>query len=114
MRKRGAPSTSDGCGRKQATCEHGRHKSKCKDCGGRDICPHARIKRTFKECGGCDICPHRSQKSTCKECGGSAICPHGREKRTCKECGGSRICPLASLICLTVLMVCSCQRRIWN
>ena len=39
-RKRGAPSTSDGSGRKRAKCEHGRQKRRCKDCGGSCICPH--------------------------------------------------------------------------
>ncbi len=108
-RKRGAPSTSHGSGRKQAKCEHGRQRSRCTDCGGSGICPHGREKRQCKacggsgiyphgknkckECGGSAICPHWRIKSTCKECGGGSICPHGRHKRQCKECGGSRICP---------------------
>ena len=50
-------------------CEHGRQKSRCKECGGSGICEHGR------------------QKSQCKECGGSSICEHGRQKRQCKECG---------------------------
>ncbi len=92
-RKRGAPSTSDGSGRKQAKCEHGRQRSKCTDCGGSGICPHGREKRQCKACGGSAICAHGRIKSTCKECGGSRICPHGRQKPHCKECGGSAICP---------------------
>ena len=110
-RKRGAPSTSDGSGRKQAKCEHGRQKHQCKDCGGSSICEHGRQKHQCKECGGSGICTHGRQrhqckecrgwgicthgrqKHQCKECGGSGICPHGRQKSTCKECGGSRICP---------------------
>jgi hypothetical protein len=110
-RKRGAPPTSDGSGRKQAKCEHGRRKDQCRECGGSGVCPHGRIKHTCTDCGGSGICPHGRRKSECKdcggsricthgkrqsrckECGGSEICPHGREKRTCKECGGSDICP---------------------
>jgi hypothetical protein len=92
-RKRGAPATSDGSGRKRAKCEHGRRKDRCTECGGSQICAHARDKRTCKECGGSAICPHGRQKSRCKECGGSGICPHGRIKSQCRECGGSAICP---------------------
>ena len=77
----------------QKKCEHGKQKSKCKDCGGSQICPHNRIKSTCKDCGGSQICPHNRIKSTCKECGGSSICPHNRRKSTCKECGGTSICP---------------------
>ena len=55
-RKRGAPPTSDGSGRKRAKCEHGREKHRCKDCGGSGICPHGREKRRCKECGGSAIC----------------------------------------------------------
>ena len=92
-RKRGALSTSSGSGRKRAKCEHGRERSKCKECGGGSICPHGRQKPQCKECGGSNICAHGRIKQQCKACGGSAICPHGRIKSTCKECGGSRICP---------------------
>ena len=50
--------------------EHGRQRSRCKDCGGSSICEHGR------------------QRSQCKDCGGSGICEHGRERRRCKVCGG--------------------------
>ena len=49
-------------------CEHGRQKSKCKDCGGSQICPH------------------RNWRQYCKDCGGASICPHGRRRYECKEC----------------------------
>jgi len=49
-------------------CEHGRQKTRCKDCCGASICEHGR------------------QKCRCKECGGSEICEHGRRKTECKEC----------------------------
>ena len=73
-------------------CEHGRIKSKCKDCGGGPFCEHGRIKSLCKECGGGSICEHSRRKSECKECGGGSICEHGRIKSQCKDCGGGSIC----------------------
>jgi hypothetical protein len=96
-RKRGAPPTSDGSGRKRARkCEHGREKTACKECGGSGICPHGREKRRCKECGGSGICLHGRIKSQCKECGGSAICPHGKRKSQCKDCRPSKLHRLAN------------------
>jgi len=85
-RKRGAPATRNRRGRKQAKCDHGTRKARCKACGGSAICPHGRIKRQCKECGGSAICPHGRWKHQCKECGGSRICAHGRSKFACKDC----------------------------
>ena len=76
-RKRGQAAAGDGPARKQAKCEHGRQKNKCKECGGSGICAHGRVKSVCKECGGNSICVHGRRKSTCKECGG---CVHGRVK----------------------------------
>jgi hypothetical protein len=73
-------------------CEHGREKSKCKQCGGASICEHGRIKSHCKQCGGASICEHGRQKSTCKQCGGASFCEHGRIKSKCKQCGGASIC----------------------
>ena len=73
-------------------CEHGRQRSRCKECGGAGICEHGRLRSTCKECGGSQICEHGRQRSQCKECGGSSICEHGRRRSHCKECGGSSIC----------------------
>ena len=73
-------------------CEHGREKSRCKECGGSGICEHGRQKRICKQCGGNGICEHGREKSRCKECGGSGICEHGRNKKICKKCGGSALC----------------------
>jgi hypothetical protein len=74
-------------------CEHGRQKSKCKDCGGGSICEHGRRRRSqCKDCGGGSICEHGRIRSQCKECGGGSICEHGRRRNTCKECRGSQIC----------------------
>ena len=52
-------------------------------------CEHGRVKSRCKECGGSGICEHGRQKSRCKECGRSGLCEHGRQKSRCKECGGS-------------------------
>jgi hypothetical protein len=73
-------------------CEHGKQKSRCKDCGGSGICKHNKHKAFCKECGGSQICQHNKIKSKCKECGGSELCEHGKQKSNCKECGGSQIC----------------------
>ena len=32
-------------------CEHGKHKSYCKECGGSSICEHGKRKSRCKECG---------------------------------------------------------------
>ena len=55
-------------------------------------CEHGRIRSKCKECDGASICEHGRQRSECKECGGACICEHGRRRRTCKECGASHIC----------------------
>ena len=73
-------------------CEHGRQKSRCKECGGSQICDHGQIISTCKECGGGSICKHGKRKTECKKCGGSRICEHHRIKSKCKECGGGSIC----------------------
>ena len=73
-------------------CEHGKRKSICKDCGGKDICEHGKIKYRCKDCGGKGICEHGREKYSCKECGGNRFCQHNREKQRCKECGGSQMC----------------------
>jgi hypothetical protein len=73
-------------------CEHGKQKSRCKECGGSSFCEHGKQKSQCKECGGSSICEHGKRKSSCKECGGSAFCEHGKLKAQCKECGGSSIC----------------------
>ena len=67
-------------------CEHGRKRSRCKDCGGSQICEHGRQRSTCKDCGGGSICEHGRQRSVCKDCGGSQICEHGRQRSQCKEC----------------------------
>ena len=56
---------------REMSCEHGRQRSSC------------------KECGGSSICEHKRRRYFCKDCGGKGICEHGRRRSTCKECGGS-------------------------
>ena len=65
---------------KTAACEHGRRRSRCKECGGASICEHGRVRSQCKECGGGGICEHGRQRSRCKECGGGAT----RSKRARK------------------------------
>ena len=57
-------------GDKTWSCQHGKRRNQCKECGGASICVHGR------------------QRNRCKECGGSSICEHGRRRSRCKECGG--------------------------
>ena len=73
-------------------CEHGKQKSRCKECGGCGLCEHNKIKSICKECGGGSICEHNKNKSVCKICGGSSFCVHGKSKRVCIDCEGSGIC----------------------
>ena len=73
-------------------CEHGKRKSRCKDCHGSGICIHNKEKYSCKDCGGTGICIHNKNKSTCKDCHGSQICSHNKNRSTCKNCNGSQIC----------------------
>ena len=73
-------------------CEHNRRRSQCKACGGSEICEHGRKRYICKDCGGTGICEHNKIKSECKECGGSQICQHGRRRDRCKDCGGNGMC----------------------
>ena len=73
-------------------CEHGRQRSRCKECGGGSICEHDRVRSVCKECKGGSICEHDRVRSVCKECGGASICEHDRVRSVCKECGGGSLC----------------------
>jgi hypothetical protein len=77
---------------RKGSCEHGRQRSRCKECGGGSICEHDRVRSVCKECKGGSICEHGRRRSRCKECGGGSICEHGRVRSVCKECGGGAIC----------------------
>ena len=67
-------------------CEHGRQRSRCKECDGSGVCEHQKLRHYCKQCGGSGICKHGRRKSDCKQCKGSNICEHGRQKRQCSEC----------------------------
>jgi hypothetical protein len=67
-------------------CEHGRQRSRCKQCDGSGVCEHNRLRHYCKQCGGSGICSHGRRRSDCKQCHGSSICEHGRQKRQCREC----------------------------
>ena len=69
-------------------CEHGRRRTRCKECGGGSLCEHGRRRSRCKECSGGSICEHGRQRCRCKECGGASICEHGRRRSRCKECRG--------------------------
>ena len=73
-------------------CEHNRRRSQCKDCGGSEVCEHGRIRYRCKDCGGTGICEHNKVKNQCKDCRGSQICQHGRRRDRCKDCGGNGMC----------------------
>ncbi len=53
--------------KKTYSCENGRRKSQCKDCGT-GHCKHKRLKGRCKDCGT-DYCEHGKWKSSCKDCG---------------------------------------------
>ena len=72
---------------RQFSCEHGRQRYQCNECGGNGVCKHGRQRYQCKECGGNGICEHGRERYLCKECGGNGICEHGRQRSTCKECG---------------------------
>ena len=74
------------------SCEHGRQRSSCKECGGSSICEHKRRRYFCKDCGGKGICEHGRRRSKCKECpkaGGEAKAGGGKRKREesrCSDC----------------------------
>ncbi len=83
---------SQGGGKPEKKCPHGRRECRCVECGGASICEHNREKSKCVECGGASICEHNRRKSQCRECGGSSICEHKRQKGQCRECRGSCFC----------------------
>ena len=54
--------------RKKYKCEHGRQRSKCKDCGGIGICEHDKIRTNCRACGGSGICEHDIRRDRCTKC----------------------------------------------
>ena len=75
--------------KKHNACEHGRRRSRCKECGGASICEHGWERSKCKECGYVPKkCEHGRRRTNCKECGGGGICEHQRQRSKCKDCGG--------------------------
>lgn len=72
--------------------KHNKKKSRCKECGGKDICKHNKEKYDCEKCSGSGICNHGSRKRNCRDCKGSQICVHDRQRSKCKDCKGSQIC----------------------
>jgi hypothetical protein len=69
-----------------ALCQHGRQKSRCKECGGSSICEHSKLKQLCAQCDGSSLCSHLKRKWTCRECKGSSLCIHGRRRTKCPKC----------------------------
>jgi DnaJ-class molecular chaperone len=58
-RQAGAPAAQRQAGVK---CEHGRQRSRCKECDG-SICEHGRERRFCKDCGGGGLTLRRGERS---------------------------------------------------
>ena len=63
-----------GMGRKK--CEHGRQRSKCKDCGGSGICEHGRVRSQCKDCGGGGTGASTGGSAASARTAGSGVCEH--------------------------------------
>jgi hypothetical protein len=57
-------------------------------CKMRSLCEHGRRRSRCKECGGSGLCEHGRERSRCKECGGSGMCEDGRRRSQCKDAEG--------------------------
>ena len=70
-------------------CEHGRRRTRCRQCGGGaspgSMCEHNRRRTHCNECGGGCMCEHGRRRTRCRQCGGGSICEHGRHRVDC--CG---------------------------
>jgi hypothetical protein len=80
--------------------EHGGQAKLCQACeGGASFCEHGRQRSRCRECGAAGKCEHGRRSSECTQCGGNGICEHGRQQikcrkcdhKTCRQCGGSII-----------------------
>jgi hypothetical protein len=77
--------------KKATLCEHGKRKSRCRECGGSAFCSHGREKYRCKDCGT-GLCIHGKRTDICKDCSTQTFCEHNRQRHTCVECKGSSIC----------------------
>ena len=85
------------CGGSQI-CEHGKRKDQCRECTPSAFCEHGKQKAQCRQCGGSQICEHGKWKAQCRQCGGSAFCKHGKYRAQCRECGGSALCPVCNMV----------------
>jgi hypothetical protein len=74
------------------SCEHGKRKYLCVDCGGKGLCIHGKNRYFCLPCGGKNFCEHKITKTRCIDCNGKEMCKHGKRKVLCKECDGSLLC----------------------
>ena len=74
------------------SCEHGKRKYLCIDCGGSGLCIHNKNLYFCLPCGGKNFCSHGKAKSRCVECNGKELCFHEKRKVLCRECDGSMLC----------------------
>ena len=65
-------------------CKHNLLKRKCNIC--RQLCEHGRNKSRCKDCDGVSLCKHGREKYYCKLCKGNGICEHNKYRRHCKFC----------------------------
>ena len=67
-------------------CEQGRQRNR-----GSGFCEHGRERSRCKECGGVGVCEHGRRRSFCKDCGGMGLCEHGRRRgRTARTAAARR------------------------
>ena len=75
------------------------HKGEVRIWNGRKLlCEHGKRKSRCRECGGSQICEHGKCKAQCRQCGGSAFCKHGKYRAQCRQCGGSALCPVCNMV----------------
>jgi hypothetical protein len=72
--------------KKGLSCEHGRERTRCKDCGGSSICKHNIVRTQCKACGGSGFCVHGRQKTRCTVCRGESTCEHDTVRKKCSIC----------------------------
>ena len=71
-------------------CEHGRERSRCKECGGSAICEHGRQRSSARSAVGHQSASTVVVAMSARSAVGAAICEHGRQRHRCKECRAVR------------------------
>jgi hypothetical protein len=81
---------------KNKMCEHGRRKTRCRDCGGGSMCVCFLLRAQSRVCSSCTPvgvwfrraavagtghrCDHGRIRTACVDCSGGAICEHKRQR----------------------------------